>query len=787
MRLTPLLALGLIAAACQKAPATNLLSNKVPSTTAFTRAGVLNDGIAVPDSDTWSSIRTAQFDCKSGRAVFDLGETKHIKAGWLQGDNNDVYELSISPDGANYVPLWSAPAVGSTGMQPRSTDAIDGTGRYVMLRAGQSDNSCAISEVMLWEEKPGTFPPDIPRRLGFKSGEQTRTSMLLFGLALCAFVLLAFQRAPRWALISAVLPVWAGLNLWNAIQDSWPPEMREVAMGRGLVGLVALLIITWEVMSPRAIAPRRGIVITSLLITGAAGVACFYNFVHGQFWDAEHQETTFVHQLDLRQYYTTAKYFPEINYWRMYQADIAAYSEDTGRSLDSLATTAVRDLFTNRPSTVGQQREEIQAIKARFSPARWEDYKADIRYQRLKMSDGGWFNTINDLGANATPVWITMGYLLFNAMPTSDSWLRVLALLDPLLILLMFVAIGWAFGLRTMAVVMAVFGANDFVMYGSNWAGAVLRHDWLVYLGLYAAFLRQRKWVWAGVFVALSTSIRAFPAFTAISLTFPALWWLAEKIRADRKLPSWKEIVEAQRPLLTVAVAATATLVGLVVVTSAILGPTSWIEWSHKVSLINSEIHINPVCLKTVVAGNDESRWRLLDSRMPLYLTLAIGFIAMTLAAARAKRLEQAAMLGLIFLPVLMMPANYYEHVVCLYPLIATDRAAAVYRRLGGDQAGPNEPPLDLTDLVVWGSILAVCAIQYLTTLVEPMPLHFFFSSVLLITCIATFLFALVRRDGPALVAAWMAPRAPLPAPATAAVGATPPPAAAAPGAASPP
>ena len=59
---------------------------------------------------------------------------------------------------------------------------------------------------------------------------------------------------------------------------------------------------------------------------------------------------------------------------------------------------------------------------------------------------------------------------------------------------------------------------------------------------------------------------------------------------------------------------------------------------------------------------------------------------------------------------------------VCLYPLIATDRAAAVYRRLGGDQVGPNEPPLDLTDLVVWGSILAVCAVQYLTTMVEPMP-----------------------------------------------------------------
>ena len=766
-----------------KQPSTNLLSNKIPTVSGVQRVDQLTDGIAVPDDDTWSSVRTTEFDCRNGKAVFDLGERKHITAAWLQGDNNDVYNLLLSDDQVTWRPLWAAPTVGRSGMQPRATDALDGTGRFLMVTASEGDNACALSEVMAWETKPEKFPPDVPRRMGVKTGEQVRTAILLFGLALVAFVLLSIRRGPSWLLLSAALPLWTGWRLWNAIQDGWPAEMREVAMARGIIGLVAGVIILWESMAPRYLAPRRRSVVAALLVCGVCAVCSFYNFVHGQFWDAEHHETTFVHQLDLRQYYTTAKYFPEINYWKMYLADIAAYSEDANRPLDTLASVPVRDLSTNHPSNVALLRPGIEQVKSSFSPARWEAYKADIRYFRAKMSDGGWFNTINDLGANATPVWITMGYLMFNAFPTSDSWLRTLAVLDPILLFLMFALVGWAFGPRTMAVVMVVFGANDFVMYGSNWAGAILRHDWLAYLGIYACFLRKKKWVWAGVFVALSTSIRAFPAFTAISLTFPALWWLAEKYRAERRLPTRKEWLEQQRPTLVTGVAAAATVAILVVVTSAILGPSSWIEWSHKVSLLNAEIHINPVCLKTVVAGNDESRWRLLDARAPVYWASALVLIAGVLMAARAKRLEQAAMLGLVFLPVLMMPANYYEHVVCLYPLIATDRAAAVWKKLGGDLVGPDEPPLDLADTVIWVAFCGVCAAQYLTTLVSEMGLHFWLSSLLLISGIALFLAAMVRRDGPALVAAWTSPRQPVPAAAPAEAA----PAGASPGAASPP
>ena len=62
---------------------------------------------------------------------------------------------------------------------------------------------------------------------------------------------------------------------------------------------------------------------------------------------------------------------------------------------------------------------------------------------------------------------------------------------DLVLLLLTFVMIGRCFGLRTALVSMVVFGSNDFIMYGTNWAGSTLRHDWLAYLGLGACAVKS--------------------------------------------------------------------------------------------------------------------------------------------------------------------------------------------------------------------------------------------------------------------------------------------------------
>src|SRR5690606_22890561 len=148
----------------------------------------------------------------------------------------------------------------------------------------------------------------------------------------------------------------------------------------------------------------------------------------------------------------------------------------------------------------------------------------DARYFRDTMGEGDYLHYMLDFGGNATPVWIGMARLLFGTLDASTSSFLITGLLDPLLFLVTFLAIWRCFGFRTMAVVMVVFGANDFIMYGTNWGGATLRHDWLMYIGLGACALRRERWALGGFFLALSTMIRAFPILTLVAATFPALW-----------------------------------------------------------------------------------------------------------------------------------------------------------------------------------------------------------------------------------------------------------------------
>jgi hypothetical protein len=686
-----------------------------------TRAELVNDGAAAEESDSWDADVAAVFGGAGAFVEFDLGEVVPIAAVWLQADANDRYEISTSVDRETFRILWWSPPAPGGGLQTRFVRNLEGSARWVRIQARGGDGRYSVAEVGLFSIVPDTFPPRVVRRAGMPPEERLRTSFLMLGLALILWVGVGKRAGSVGWLAVLALAAFAGWSAIDAARTIWPIPPRGVALARSVIAAVAAFTILWEAYAPRRFAPDPRTVLGVLAICGALGVASFYGLGAPQFHDHRANRPTFVHWSDLRQYVAPAKYFPEIGFWRIYEADVLAYAEDTGRSLDSLAGLQIRDLRTNAPTVVGTRRQAIEEVKERFTPARWEDYKRDARMQREVMGERDWLVALMDLGGNATPVWMSVAHLLFNAAPTEPRMFAWMALLDPLLFAILFYAIGRTFGLRTMLVAMTIFGANDFIMYGSNWAGAVLRHDWLVMLGLGICALASERWILGGVLLGVSTSIRAFPALAVVGLSLPALWWIGETWRERGRPPGLVETASAQRPTLVAGLASVATVLVLALVSSLILGFESWAEWLAKVSLLDAQPHPNPVSLKSVIAGTDDARDRLFAARWPIYAFAAAGYVGMVALAARRRRLHEAAALGLVLVPVLLFPSNYYIHLVTLLPLAAADAIA-------------------------WSVLLALCAAQYFTTLVPDLRLHFYLSSVLLMTALAAILVRLLQK-----------------------------------------
>src|SRR5439155_3430800 len=148
-----------------------------------------------------------------------------------------------------------------------------------------------------------------------------------------------------------------------------------------------------------------------------------------------------------------------------------------------------------------------------------------------------YLSTLTDHGANATPVWVFFARMLLGHANASEGLLIAAGLVDAVLLLLMALAMWRAFGLWPMLLAMTVFGANDLYMFGTNWTGATLRHDWLALLGFGAAALKREHWTMAGICLALSALIRFFPVVALLGVALPALWAFGERWLKDRKRP----------------------------------------------------------------------------------------------------------------------------------------------------------------------------------------------------------------------------------------------------------
>lgn len=753
----PLLALLVFAALLVTAAATarDNAPNELLSEASLVRsegvhcAECLTDGRVGREGDFWKTTLTARFGDDESFVLFDLGGSRHIAAVWLQADNNDTYLVEGSDDGVHFTELWSAWPVAEAGLRSRQFEELDAAARFVRLRVAGGDDAYGISEVQLFSAVPSTLPAGVVRGSGTPLDVELRTKTLLFGAALIAWLFLTARSVPWWWVIAtATVPVWGAYEWLSMLDAAWPPGSREVSLARGVVAVVAGFAVAREAFAPRHFAAHRAVVLTTLLVCAATSMVAFYNLGHPQFFDQRAGRRTFVHYWDLRQYYPTAKYFPEIGYRGMYEADVAAYLEDQpDADLDSLGKLPMRDLGDLQMRTVAGERSKTEHIKENFSPERWEEYKHDARILRDTMGTQPYLRTMQDMGGNATPFWIGIAYVLFNAIEPGETAFLLTGLIDPLLLLGMFAAVWRLFGVRTMLVAMVVFGANDFIMYGTNWGGATLRHDWMAYLGFAACALKARRWRLAGFFLALSSMIRAFPALAVAACALPMLWWVYDYRKTHGKLPTLAEVRKEHKPTERVYQGVAVAGIALLAFSIVLLPAESWVDWLWKVRQLTSDPHANHLSLRNLIAGFGGNQSQLVHARLPLLVAAMGGFVFLVVRSARGRPLHQAMLLGLPLIPIFFYPANYYSHFVFLLPLLVLEEREA-------------DRPLAPVDAILCLLLLGMCGVQYFTVLVEDRGLHFYLESAVLVSTLSAVLLWTWQRDR--LAAAWRAASAAL-------------------------
>ena len=721
---------------------TSLIHGKSPTTSSGARREpVLTDNIVAPRGDFWKSELTAILASSEAYVEWDLGKPTPLRAAYLQGDDNDVYTLSGSDDGSSFNVIWQAGPVGGGGLQPRFVDNLQVTTRYIRVTATGGDGSYGLSEVQVFSEVPDTWPPRPTVRDSIPPDEVLRNKILAFGLALSIAVVLTWQGAPWWwTILMLLLPVAAGFDAWRALSTAWPPGTREVSLVRGVVAAVGCLTVLREVLAPAKLLANRRVTIGVYATCAALAIGAFYNLGHPQFHDYKTGRPGFVHNFDMRVYFPIAKYFKELRFDGLYLGSVAAYvDDDKSVTLDSLRYQQLRSLKTHRMVSVGDSMADIQEVRNRFSPSRWQDFKRDMRYFRENMGVRDYLGSMSDHGGNATPVWFLFGHALFRSAWANNQTLTITAMLDPILLAIALAMMWRAFGVRTALVSAIVFGANDFYMFGTCWAGATLRHDWLAYLAMGISLLKMERWKTAGVFLMLSGLIRAFPFFALVGAALPTFWWAYEHIRTHKKLPSLALIKQEQHAVLEVVLGALVTGVVLFAASSILFGAHSWVEWFHKVSMLQRDPHVNHVSLRALIGGPDGIHARVLAARQNLFVSGIAAFSIMVLIGARKKSLAFSATLGTLMIPIVFHPANYYIHFIFVLPMLAAE--------LNDSKKGGARWPLVPADAAMWVVVLLLCAAEYGVAIEKDLGLHFYLSSALLIVAVAAILIGTLAKD----------------------------------------
>ncbi len=682
--------LGVLSSACSgagSASAHDVLRGVKPSHVAqLDDADRLTDDTVAVEGDPWETNLTSVFHSPFSEVDWDLGKTVHLRAAYLQGDNNDEFFVAGSTDGKAYRPIWQASTAHGPGMRARFSTEVDADVRYVRLTARGGDLSVSASELQLYDQVPEVWPPHLSAEAGHRPIKPGERETVAFAVIAALAMLLHRATWPAWlralfVLAPTVAFIWAA----ERVIATWPPSQPIIDAVRAVSAAVGAVTVLRIALRPRDM--MQGFVTGMLAVMAFVALTTFFNMWQPQFEDEVDGRNTWVHTWDMRVYFPTAKYFDELGFDGLYVASVAAYLEDApGVREDRISHVELRDLTNYEMTTVSSASAQIHSIKNRFSPARWLEFKHDMSYFWKTMGAGGYLGSLRDHGGNATPVWLFIAHVLFRNAAATERNLLLAGALDPLLLGLFFVVAWRTFGVRTALVSLIVYGASTFPWFGSNWAGSTLRNDWMVFEGLGACALRAKRPALGGALCAAGAMIRAFPAAAVFFLGVPTFVWFVETLWKQRRLPSFSVVRDRTGPLVRAIGGAAVCVILTTAVSGVFFGfAHSWVDWAHKIAMHSVQPNVNHVGLKALFAYDPSRTLRALgvtggdwsveqvntfQSRKPFYFLVIGIFTLITFLAARGRDLSQAALLGMMMIPIYFYPSNYYLHYVFILPLL---------------------------------------------------------------------------------------------------------------------
>jgi len=435
------------------------------------------DGHQTFEGSRWILPAAVQLKNKKAAIFIDFHQVYPISAFKLQADADDVYKFQFATDTNNWKGHARIPKKeNQDGLHTRKINLNQETTiRYLLITPIKGDGNYSISELKAYCRQPDTTDSSEPTPNGTNQ------------------------------------EVNAGDNL----------KLWFVKTGLATIGLI-WLVWNWFTSKKQSIKASRNLG-TEFIILGT--VSCFAWFNLTTFHNGN-----FYHYWEFFHYYMGSKYQPELGYVSLYDASVIADWEHGYKK--SVRSRHIRDLSDNSMIPATQVLDDSTTIKEQLGK-RWKAFKSDALWFRGQMSEDRWKDMHQDHGFNATPVWTIVGKTLTNTGSINKTQIFWLSLIDPILIIIMWILVAWAFGWEVFSLALIFWGTN--LVANFHWTGgSFLRQNWLVFLVIGICLLKKQKNAGGGFMLLYSAFLRIFPGATLLGVALKGIsdtfyqkqWWL---------------------------------------------------------------------------------------------------------------------------------------------------------------------------------------------------------------------------------------------------------------------